>query len=291
MIALLIVSAVWAFSFGLIKGRLAGLDPDAVSAVRLLLSLAVFLPFLKLRGLGARQALRLCAVGAVQFGAMYLLYQRSYGFLKAYEVALFTITTPILVTLFDAALEGTLSARYALAALLSVAGALAVVWQSGSRGATLSGFLLVQCANLCFAAGQVAWRRIQAKLPQGTTDASVFALPYAGAALLTAAVSLVSVQWGKFQPSPGQWATLAYLGVLASGGCFFLWNYGAARVNAGVLAAFNNAKFPLGVACSLVFFGEHADLGRLSAGVALMALAVAVASMDQSKRSPKVRRA
>ena len=77
--------------------------------------------------------------------------------------------------------------------------------------------------------------------------------------------------------NPTQIATLFYLGILASGLCFFWWNLGATRVNAGTLAVFNNAKVPLGVACSLLFFGETADLPRLAVGGALLIAAVAVA--------------
>jgi drug/metabolite transporter (DMT)-like permease len=40
MSLLLIVSLIWAFSFGLIKGRLAGLDPTAVAVLRLALAAA-----------------------------------------------------------------------------------------------------------------------------------------------------------------------------------------------------------------------------------------------------------
>ena len=291
MILLLVVSAIWAFSFGLIKGRLAGLDPTAVAVARLVLSLAVFLPFLRTRGLGARAQLRLAAIGAVQFGAMYLLYQSSYVHLKAYQVALFTITTPLMVALIDAAAERRWSGRFAAAAALSVAGAGVVLWQSVGQTGVAGGFVLVQLANLCFAAGQIAWRRERRRLPQGTSDAAVFALPYAGAVLVALAYAAAAADWGAFHPSAVQWGTIAYLGVLSSGACFFLWNVGACRVNAGTLAAVNNAKFPLGVACSLLFFGEQANLPRLFAGGALMALALRVAGPVQSKDSPNERRA
>jgi drug/metabolite transporter (DMT)-like permease len=59
--------------------------------------------------------------------------------------------------------------------------------------------------------------------------------------------------------------------------CFFWWNVGATRVNTGTLAAFNNAKIPLGVACSLVFFGERTDIPRLLIGGVLMAAGVLIA--------------
>jgi drug/metabolite transporter (DMT)-like permease len=85
---LLLVSFIWAFSYGLIKGKLAGVDPVAVATIRLALALVVFLPFFRWRALAARNAWRLFAIGAVQFGVMYLLYQSSYPFLPSYAVVL-----------------------------------------------------------------------------------------------------------------------------------------------------------------------------------------------------------
>ena len=273
MILLLVVSAIWAFSFGLVKG-LAGLDPTAVAVLRIALSLLVFLPLLRAGRLGRGRIARLAAVGALQFGAVYVFYLRAYAHLHAYEVALFTITTPLFVTLLDALAERRWKARYLGAAALSVAGAAVVLWRSLGETGILTGFALVQLSNVCFAGGQIAWRREQARLPAGTGDASVFALLYAGGLLLTLAVSLFTTSWRGFSPNAAQWTTLLYLGVVASGAGFFLWNMGATRVNAGSLAAVNNAKIPLGIACSLLFFGESANVARLLAGGALMALGV-----------------
>jgi drug/metabolite transporter (DMT)-like permease len=284
MTLLLLVSLVWAFSFGLVK-RLAGLDPTAVAAVRLGIALAVFLPCFRRGQLGGLAMLRLAAVGALQFGIMYLLYLRAYAHLAAYEVALFTITTPLFVALIDAALERRWRTRYAVAALLSVAGAGVVMWRAIVDAGIVAGFLLVQLSNLCFAGGQVAWRRERRRLPPGASEGSVFALPFAGALLLTVAVSLVGTNWPAFAPTRTQWLILLYLGAVASGLCFFLWNFGASRVNAGTLAAFNNFKIPLGIAASILIFHEHANLGRLALGFALMALGVGTAGRrpDESR--------
>jgi drug/metabolite transporter (DMT)-like permease len=285
MILLIIVSFVWAFSFGLIK-KLAGIDPTMVAVLRLAISFAVFAPFFRPSRLKPVPMLRLALVGAVQFGAMYLLYQRSYVHLNAYEVALFTITTPLFVTMIDSATERRLRLRHLAAAALSVAGAAVVLWKSAHDSGILGGFVLVQLANLCFAAGQVAWRRERARLPPDLRDASVFALPFAGALAVTLVFSLVTADWHAFAATRTQWATLLYLGAVASGLCFFLWNVGATRVNAGVLAAFNNVKVPLGIACSLLVFGEKADLSRLLAGGGLMALGVWVAGRERDASGP-----
>src|SRR4051812_9107598 len=105
MPVLLLVSFLWAFSFGLIKGRLTGLESGFISAARLGLALLVFIPFFRPRGLNLRLGATLAAIGAVQFGVMYLAYNESFHYLKAHEVALFTLTTPIFVTLLADALD------------------------------------------------------------------------------------------------------------------------------------------------------------------------------------------
>lgn len=273
---LLLASLVWAFSFGLIKGQLAGLDATAVATLRLLCALLVFLPFLRRRGLPLHLQVRLAVIGAVQFGLMYVLYLRAFAVLQAYEVALFTIFTPIYLALLDAAVEHRWQPRHLAAAILSLGGAGILLWHRGVSTGAVGGFLLVQGSNLCFAAGQLAYKRLRPRL-EGSADAAIFALPYAGALAATAVASLFFTDWTAFRLTLPQAGVIAYLGVVASGLCFFWWNLGATRVNTGTLAVFNNAKIPLGVAVSLLFFGESADLPRLLLSGALMLAAVAVA--------------
>src|SRR3972149_6330007 len=105
MIYLLIVSLIWAFSFGLIKGQLTGLDANFVAAARLVVSLAAFLPFLRIKQVTSRLRWRLLVIGAVQFGLMYVAYTYAFQYLQAYEVALFTIFTPLYVTLINDAYQ------------------------------------------------------------------------------------------------------------------------------------------------------------------------------------------
>ena len=67
-----------------------------------------------------------------------------------------------------------------------------------------------------------------------------------------------------------QWWLLAYLGVIASGVCFFLWNYGARRVTPVKLAIMNNLKIPLAAMTSLLLFREHSNMFLLSIGCLLI---------------------
>ena len=272
MIYLLLVSALWAFSFGLTKGLTAGLDGTFVATARLFLALLVFLPFLRLKGVTLRTAAALAGIGAVQFGLMYLAYNESFRYLPAYQVALFTITTPILVTLLADALDRTFRLRALLAALLAMIGTAVVVFQSASLGGTLRGFLFVQLSNIAFAAGQIAYKRLRARQPT-LRDRDIFGLLYAGAFVL-ALIALCLNGDLSVTLTAKHLVTLLYLGIIASGLGFFLWNKGATQVNAGTLAVMNNAKVPLAVVCSLLFFGESADLPRLALSLALLAAAV-----------------
>lgn len=276
MTYLLLVSFVWAFSFGLIKDQLTGLDPVAVSVVRLAFAALVFLPVFRPGRVPAGAAVRFFGLGAVQFGLMYVFYLQAFRYLQAYEVALFTIFTPFYVALLDGALDKRFVPRHSFAAALAVVGAAVIVWQRGIGREALAGFLLMQASNLCFAAGQVGYRRWRSRAA-AINDASLFAWLYLGGVVITGALSLVTTEWAAFQPTSAQWGTLAYLGILASGLAFFGWNLGALRVNAGTLAVFNNLKIPLAVAVSLLVFGETANVPRLIVSLVLMGAAVWVA--------------
>ena len=282
MLHLVVVSLIWAFSFGLIKRFLGGIDSTFVATARLGLSLLVFLPFLRLRAIAPRAVLSLAGIGALQFGVMYLAYIESFRFLQAYEAALFTITTPVFVTLFADALDRTLRPRALAAALLAVAGTALVAFRSTQLELTLAGLALVQFSNAAFAIGQVLYRQWRAAQPD-VRDHHVFALLYAGA-FLVAAATLATRELTVELRGP-QLLTLLYLGVLASGAGFFLWNVGATRVSAGLLAVMNNAKVPLGVACALLVFGEQAQVPWLIASGAVMAAAVWLAERTVSSAS------
>lgn len=279
---LVAVSLLWAFSFGLIKGRLAGLDSSFVAAARLGFAVLVFAPFFRWRGLTAALAAQLAVLGAVQFGAMYVAYNESFRHLAAHEVALLTLTTPLFVTLLADALEKRFRPGALAAAALAVAGTALVVFSGAPLAPTLTGVALLQVSNAAFAIGQVWYRRLRRDRP-GLRDREIFALPYLGAFAFTGALCVARVDFGALHVTSVQWLTLAYLGVLASGLGFFLWNVGVTRVAAGTAAVMNNAKIPLGIACSLVFFGETADPLRLGASLLLLGAAVWLAERPAAK--------
>ena len=275
MVYLLVVSIIWAFSFGLIKNALAGLDANFIAAARILVALLVFLPFIRIKGLSRRKIGALILVGAIQYGVMYIAYNYSFQYLKAYEVALFTIFTPIYVTLINDAFRRRMHWISLLATVLTVIGT-AIVRRGGMiQSDILTGFLIVQISNLGFAFGQVYYREVMATLPAGKYDnLKIFGLLYLGGFLTAGISAAVFTPWETFTISNQQIMVLLYLGAIASGLSFFLWNVGARKVNAGTLAIFNDLKIPLAVIVSITFFGEQANWLNLlvGGGIAVAAL-------------------
>ncbi len=275
---LLLTSLLWAFSFGLIKGQLVGLDANFVALVRLAISLVAFLPWLRLRGISASLARRLLGIGAVQFGLMYVLYISAYKHLAAHEVALYTVLTPIYVVLFSKAGS---RPRALAGAALACLGAGVIQWKTQGDQGSWVGFALVQGANLCFALGQLAYKRIEPTL-QGRAPHSFFGLLYLGACLLVGPVCAATTDWSTLTVSSEQARTLLYLGLLPSGLGFYLWNQGATRVSEGTLSVMNNVKVPLAVLVSLTVFGESAAPLPLVIGSALLVLALWLARRTHS---------
>lgn len=269
---LLVTSVIWAFSFGLIKRYLAGVDPSLVAFLRLAVSLLLFLPLLRLKKVNLSLATRLTLIGAIQYGVMYLAYIAAFRFLQGHEVALYTVFTPLFVVLVDDVYDRRLRLVGWLAASLAVVGTILVVYSSAGLGNFLAGFVLVQVSNLAFAFGQVAYARLGLD-ERGIRQSHVFGLLYLGGAVVAGlAVTLFST-WQVPKLDHSQWLSLFYLAVIASGIGFFLWNKGATLVKAPVLAVFNNLKVPLAVVAALLIFGEPGDPLRLLAGGLLILLA------------------
>lgn len=256
MFYLFIVSLLWAPSFGLVGHHLRGVDPTFLAAARNVLALLVFIPFLRIGGLPARRMLLLAGIGAVQFGLMYVLYIKSFTWLKSAEVALFTIFTPLLVTLIDGAIARRLTGVFLAAAVLAVLGAGIIQWAHLDREGLFIGFVVMQLSNACFALGQVAYRRVAPTLDR--KDHQIMGLLYAGGAVVASATALASADLSAVTTlSSQQWLVLVYLGVIASGVGFFLFNAGARRTNVGTLAVMNNVKIPLAILASVIVFRER----------------------------------
>lgn len=270
MAYLLGVTALWAFSFSLIGVYLAG-QVDSYFAVlfRIALAALVFIPFLRPKKLAMRQRLILMGLGALQLGVMYIFFYQSFLLLSVPEVLLFTIFTPLYIAMLDDLLFGRFTPFYLLTALLAVLGA-AVIRYDGIDAGFWLGFLVVQGANLCFALGQVGYRRLSAELPDNLAWHNVFGWFFLGALAVALPAFVLLGNPAAMPGSATQWAVLAWLGLVASGVGYFAWNLGATKVDAGTLAVMNNALVPAGLLVNLVIWNRDADLLRLLLGALIM---------------------
>ncbi|MCS2609906.1 DMT family transporter [Halomonas dongshanensis] len=268
------VTALWAFSFSLIGVYLAGqVDSYFAVLMRVVLATLVFLPFLRPRLLTGRARVVLMALGAIQLGVMYTLLYQSFLLLSVPEVLLFTIFTPVYIALLDDLLFGRFTPIYLVTAIIAVIGA-GVIRYDGLNSDFWLGFIVVQGANLCFAIGQVGYRRLAASLPSSLPWHNVFGWFFIGALVVVLPAFLLFGNAHMLPSTPVQWSVLAWLGLAASGGGYFLWNQGATRVDAGTLAIMNNVLIPAGLLVNLVIWNRDADLLRLGVGALIIALSL-----------------
>lgn len=281
MIYLAFVSVLWAFSFGLIGSTLSNVDTFFVATMRLCFATLVLLPFFRPKLLGVKNCFLLCIYGSIQFGLMYTCYMKAYQFLPSHLVALFSIFTPMYVVFIHSIRQHEFSSRYLLAATFSVIGAAIIKVQGTPSGDIWIGFALMQVAGISFAYGQVAYRDWKRSHPS-IDDLAVFSILTLGGALCAGTFSLFFSHTEYLAVSSAQWQAIIYLGCIASGLGFFLWNKGATLSNAGELAAFNNAVVPLAMIVSLFIFKESQslvaeDLFRLLTGGFFVTTAVIIA--------------
>ena len=262
------VTLLWAFSFSLIGVYLAG-QVDAWFSILLRISLAtlVFLPFLQLKQISFKTAQKLMMIGAVQLGFMYAFYYHSFLFLSVPEVLLFTITTPLYVTLFNDACGRKFHKHFMISAVIATVGAFSIRYNS-INNEYMIGFVLVQAANICFAAGQVAYKRLMAK--QTIKQQTVFAWFFIGALIVAVICYSCFANNEKLPTTTTQWGILIYLGTIASGVGYFAWNKGATLVNVGALAVMNNLLIPTGILVNLLIWNRDADITRLAIGGSLI---------------------
>jgi len=281
MIWLIIACLLWGPSFGLVPILLGkyGMNPQTLAVLRMGYALLLFLPMMRPRKYLPSKRWALVALGGLQFGAMYLTLFFAYRFLEGYEVALVTIFTPLYVSILGCLFDrGDLKLRPLLCVLAAVLGAGLVKYARPPEAEGFwIGFAIMQACNLCFASGQILYRKLMRHTVR-FEDAHVFGWLYLGAL----AVTLVgwwttgnpvdSFHLLRTLPLSG-WGIVLWLGLVPSGLAFFLFNHGALNVDAHTLAIVNNLKIPIALLIALLIFRQRdtiADWPRFLAGSLLM---------------------
>ncbi|SOB77132.1 carboxylate/amino acid/amine transporter [Marinobacter sp. LV10R510-11A] len=271
---LVFVTVLWAFSFSLIGEFLAGqVDSDFAVLSRVLLATLIFLPFTRWRGVPGGLRLGILVTGMLQFGITYLCLYRSFSYLTVPEVLLFTIFTPLYVTLLDDALFRRFSPVALVAAAIATLGA-GIIRYDGLSEDFITGFLLLQVANFTFAAGQVGYKHVMKRYPVDIPAYRTFGYFFMGALIIALPSFIVFGNADRLPTTALQWGVLTWLGLAASGIGLFLWNRGACKVDAGTLAIMNNVLVPAGLLVNLLIWNQDADLFRLAIGGAVLAFSL-----------------
>jgi drug/metabolite transporter (DMT)-like permease len=229
--------------------------------------------------------------GAIQIGLMYGPYSLAFRYIKAHEVALFTMTTPLimsalitLLTLFKEAHANRLAlVRLVAAAGLATVGGLIAANNDLSSPEIAVGACLVQLSNIFFAAGLILWTRWFDRHTETLQDLMT---PFFLGAMTSSMVLCAFFAESFNKPTPEQWLSLTWLGAISSGLGFFLWNKGALKVNETMLSVANNIKLPIAIVISIVVFREQARSVPLVVGVILITLGLKLGTYQPKTTQP-----
>ena len=256
MAYLIAISILWSFSFGIIKYGLAGIDSSFISFARNVIALTFFSSVTIYNIKKFSFDLKLVGIGALQFGLMYIFYIESYQYLPAYLIATFTITTPIYVVLASKYLNGnSLNRNGIYAILLVIIGSYLMRFSSLNLKDYMLGFVLIQCANIFFATGQILFKKWNDK----NKDKDIvhnFSQLFFGATLITSIFYFLGSSESAILTQSNLFSLL-FLGIISSVIGFLMWNIGATKVSAEKLAIMNNAVIPIAIFNSYLIFGEE----------------------------------
>lgn len=286
MFYLVVVTVLWAFSFSLIGEYLAGsVDSYFAVVTRISLAALVFLPLTQWQGVARSFIWGVMVCGALQFGITYVCLYVSFSVLTVPEVLLFTILTPLHITLINDLLNRHFQPWALVAALVAVFGAGIIRYDAISSNFLL-GFLLLQVANLTFATGQVYFKYLMKQYPSTIPAYKRWGYFYIGGFLIAFPAFLVLGNPSTIsQISLGQWAILGWLGFAASALGMYWWNKGACLVDAGTLGVMNNALIPAGLIVNIVIWNHDADLLRLVLGGSIIAGSLWINKLGRNSRT------
>lgn len=272
MVYLIAISILWSFSFGIIKYGLAGIDSSFISFARNVIALTFFSSVTIYNIKKFSFDLKLVGIGALQFGLMYIFYIESYQYLPAYLIATFTITTPIYVVLASKYLNGnSLNRNGIYAILLVIIGSYLMRFNSLNLKDYMLGFVLIQCANIFFATGQILFKKWNDK----NKDKDIvhnFSQLFFGATLITSIFYFLGSSESAILTQSNLFSLL-FLGIISSGIGFLMWNIGATKVSAEKLAIMNNAVIPIAIFNSYLIFGEDINFIQFFPGLIFFYLA------------------
>jgi probable blue pigment (indigoidine) exporter len=298
MLELITTVLIWGFSFALAKKALNLFSPFELVALRL--TLGALTAGLLTQIFSVKEEAKdsssfkkswgmALTLGFFEFAGTYILYTWSLSYLPSGVVGTLTLLTPTFTFLAGCALKTHRpSFRNFAATLVSFFGAclcfpvLRIFSGVELTHDAIFGFCLLMLSNFFFALGNVLITKWQGSLVwrssltvKGLTLGAVLAILVAS---LTARSPLIPLaNWQA-------WLLPVYLGIVATGLGFWLWNRGVRKVSALPASLVGNFKGPLSVFWGFILLHESFD-GKFLFGVVLLLVSTQIISLRPVRRS------
>ena len=266
---LIATTLIWSFSFSIIGNVISSaVDSWSLAFYRSFLGFIFFLPWIKKSKISKYQ-FKLIPIGALQIGLMYIFYLSAFNFTTVPRVLLFTTTTPLYVAITDSFVTKKFRSSIYLLAFFSTLGAL-IIRTTYFDQDDLVGFIFIQCANICFAFGQILYKTLKMKNNDDTNIYSDFAFFFFGALLVSCGGLLISPYSLSLSLGIIDVIAILWLGIFATGLGYFMWNRGTVEVSSSTLGVTNNLIIPLGLFVEVLFFSNNAHLELLVIGTCII---------------------
>jgi drug/metabolite transporter (DMT)-like permease len=246
------------------------IPPVTLGALRLVLAGAVLALVLQARGRlrwpGDR---RLFVAGVLLAGTMVVQFVGT-DLATASQGALLTTTTPLFIAPMAWAFLGERPGwRTVFGILAGMAGVVLAVGTGPSEAGTPAGAVLL----LASAAGWAGYTIASA--PMARRDGPLVAVTWATLVATPVLAFLSLFESGRWEAAayaePGTLGAIAYLGLAASAGAWYLWNRGVAGLPAAVTGAFFFVQPVVGGLLARVFLGERLGVGFALGGALILA--------------------
>lgn len=235
-LAALFTVSVWGATFVSTKALIAaGLTPAEIFLMRFALGYLCILPLAprRLRAENRRDEAAFAAAGVCGGSLYFLLENAALEYAPASNVSLLVCTAPVWTALAAGRADRgeRMTRRQAAGAALAAAG-MALVVLNGRFVLHISpaGDLLALAAALSWMGYSLVIKRLGARYPASFIARKVFF--YGMATILPVFVFRPFAATGELLARPVVWANLLFLGVVASGFCYALWNAVMRRLGA-----------------------------------------------------------
>lgn len=287
LVSIIVLMLVWGSTFLVTKESVKELPPFTLGALRFLIATGVLGAIGAIRSgraifrrpMPLRQLLLLTTSGVALF-IMALNYAMLWG--SVTQAAIIYALTPAAVAIAAViGLREKISRQRTFGIALSIAGVVVVVATGGKSAAAPHPFLAA-VAMLVVVAGWAVYT-VVAKQVTSTDQVVVMTWVMGTGALMLTPFALVELALdGLPQVSTNGWVGIIFLGVVASGLAYLVYNWALQHLEASVVGVLSNLDPIVGVLSAVIFLGEVLGPGQIVGGIAALG-GITVATMQRDR--------